>query len=99
MTPEPLKILKKGLQVLKKSISVKETKLETQLAKKKSISSSDEHWLDTEANLVDEDRIMESLENASDYERGFNRLDTNGKDIVKKLRVLAGNLCEVLGWG
>jgi predicted RNase H-like nuclease (RuvC/YqgF family) len=87
MTPEPLKILKKGLQILKKSISVKKTKLETQLAKKKSISSSDEHWLDTEANLIDENHVIESLENASDYERGFNRLDTNSKDIVKKLSV------------
>ena len=39
------------------------------------ISSQDEQWLDHDANLVDEEQVLEALENASDYNRGFKRLD------------------------
>jgi len=42
---------------------------------KRTISSADEHWLDHEANIVDEQRVIENLEAASDYERGLARLD------------------------
>ena len=43
-------------------------------------------------NTVDEERILNNLERASDYERGLERLDADGKAIVKKLRELAGDL-------
>jgi hypothetical protein len=37
----------------------------------KSITESDEAWLDGEGNPVDEERVVDLLENASDYDQGF----------------------------
>ena len=73
------------------------TALQAQLAEKKSISSEDERWLDHEANLVDEQRVLEALEDASDYEQGFARLDGEQKGIVRKLQEAAGDLSKAVG--
>jgi hypothetical protein len=59
--------------------------------------SADERWLDHEANTVEEERILHDLEKASDYERGLERLDEDGKAIMKKLREWAGDLMKVAG--
>ena len=56
------------------------------MAEKKKISSEDEAWLNHEANMVDEQRVIEALETASDYERGFQRLNDVQKGLVRKLR-------------
>jgi len=64
---------------------------------KTSISSADERWLDHEANTVEEEHVIHDLEKASDYERGLERLDRDGKAIVKKLRGWAGDLMKVAG--
>ena len=97
MTLKPLEILKNGLSKFKKTIQVRKDELNGKLARKETISSSDEHWLDNEANIVDEQRILEALESASDYERGFEKLDDKGKAIVKKLRQWGGDLVKVTG--
>jgi len=47
--------------------------------------------------MVDEQRVIDTLEAASDYERGVKRLDGPGKAIVTKLRELAGDLAKVAG--
>ena len=57
------------------------------MAEKKKISSEDEAWLNHKANMVDEQQVIEALETASDYERGFQRLN----DVQKGLEVLAPN--------
>ena len=44
-----------------------------------------------EANAIDEERVLEALEAASDYERGVAKLDDTGKAIVQKLREWAGD--------
>ena len=44
--------------------------MEIKLSQKESISSADERWLDNEGNIVDEQRVLDDLEAASDYERG-----------------------------
>lgn len=49
------------------------------LSQRETISSADEQWLDHEANTIDEDCILHELEAASDYERGFERLNEGGK--------------------
>ena len=36
--------------------------------------------------------VLDALENASDYERGVEKLDDNGKVIFTRLRELAGDL-------
>ena len=97
MAPKPLKILKKGLVKFTEAIKTRKTKLSEKLARAETISSSDEHWLDNEGNTVDEQRVFDTLESASDYERGIERLDENGKAIVKKLREWAGDLAKVPG--
>ena len=53
--------------------------------------------MDFEANTVDEERILNDLERASDYERGLERLDADGKAIVKKLRELGRGFDEGCG--
>jgi hypothetical protein len=96
MTSKPLDILKKGLVKLKESLKTKKEQLETKLARKESISSSDERWLDYEANTIDEQRVLDTLESSSDYERGLEHLDEAGKAIVKKLREWAGDLTKTV---
>jgi len=97
MAPKPLEILKKGLTKFSKKIKERKDALEAKLAQKETISADDEHWLDHEANIVDEQCVIDNLEAASDYERGFSRLDEAGKGVVKKLREWAGELAEVKG--
>jgi len=91
MAPKPLDILKKGLEKFSNSIKTQKDVLTLKLSCQESISSADEWWLDFEANTVDEEHILNDLEKASDYERGLERLDTDGKAIVKRLRGLAGD--------
>jgi predicted RNase H-like nuclease (RuvC/YqgF family) len=97
MAQKPLEILKKGLTKFSKKIKERKDALEAKLARKETISADDEHWLDHEANVVDEQRVIDNLEASSDYERGFTRLDDAGKVVVKKLREWAGELAQVKG--
>lgn len=57
----------------------------------------DEHWLDNEANTIDEQHIIYALESSSDYERGLGCLDEQGKATVKKLREWAGDIAKAAG--
>jgi len=59
--------------------------------------SADEQWLDHDSNLIDEQHVLDILESASDYDRGVEWLDGNGKAIVKKLREWAGDLVKIVG--
>ena len=86
MAPKPLEILKRGLAKFSKKIQDRKNALGAKLSRKENISPADEHWLDHEANTVDEQRIIDDLEAPSDYERGLARLDDAGREIVKKLR-------------
>jgi hypothetical protein len=97
MAIKPLDILKKGLKTLRNQVKTKKEKLEARLAEKKSISSQDERWLDHDANLVDEQLVLEALENASDYERGLEQLDEEQKSVVRRLREVAGDLAKMVG--
>jgi hypothetical protein len=97
MVLKPLDILRKGLEVLTNRVKSRKDVLQARLAKKKSISPEDEQWLDYDANLVDEQRILEALENASDYGEGLARLGDEQRNIVKKLHEAAGDLSKVVG--
>lgn len=97
MTPKPLEVLKKGLAKFTETIKTHKKELSAKLARAETISSSDEHWLDNEGNTVNKQRVLDTLESASDYEQGISRLDENGKAIVKKLREWAGDLAKVTG--
>ena len=97
MAPKPLEILRKGLNRFSKKIKGRKDTLTLKLSRKESISSADERWLDHEANTVEEERVLHDLEQASDYERGLERLDEDGKVIVKQLKEWAGDLMKVAG--
>ena len=97
MPSKLLEVLHKGLKILENWVSEKKRALQAQLTEKKSISSEDEQWLDHEANLVDEQQILEALEDALDYEQGFARLDGEQKGIVRKLQEAAGDLSKAVG--
>ena len=90
MASSPLNVLKKGLKTLYEQFKAKKGQLQAQLAEGKSISSQDERWLDGEANLVDEERVLEVLERASNYEQGLEKLDEGQKGVVARLRQAAG---------
>jgi hypothetical protein len=97
MPLKPLEVLKKGLKTLCDQVKAKKSQLWTQLAEGNSISSQEEKWLDAEADLVKEARLVDILENASDYERGIERLDDGQKGLLTKLRQAAGDLSKVVG--
>jgi hypothetical protein len=90
MALDSLDILKKGLKTLSEQVKARKVKLEAQLAEGNPISPEEEQWLDWEANLVDEERVLDSLEKASDYERAFESLDEGQKGTVKRLQQAAG---------
>ncbi|KAF8264401.1 hypothetical protein EI94DRAFT_1788017 [Lactarius quietus] len=90
----PLYMLKRGLSRLKKHYEAKKKVL---TAKWQSLTAEEEHWLDHEGNLVDEQRVLDTLEAASDYECTVSQLDDAGKALVKKLREEAGDVPKVVG--
>ena len=97
MASKLLDILRKGLKTLTDRVKIKKEALQARVAECQSISSQDERWLDHDANLVDEQQVLEILEDASDYERGFARLDEQQKGLVERLKEAAGELSKVVG--
>ena len=85
---KPLDILKAGLQALWKLTETQKRKLEADLKANQSITASDEEWLDGAGNLVDKECVIDVLENASNYERGLERLNTTERAIVQNLQTL-----------
>ena len=76
MSKKPLDGLKTGLTKLKNHTKAQKDDLLAWLQRKERISSTEEEWLDTEANLVDEEVVVDLLENASDYKHGLTRLNS-----------------------
>ncbi|KNZ71532.1 hypothetical protein J132_08774 [Termitomyces sp. J132] len=89
-----LEILKKGLKTLQNEVKAKKEQHQAQLAAQKPISSEDEAWLDQDGNLVDFVAVVDTLETASDYERGLIELDVQQQGLIRKLREAAGDLAK-----
>ncbi len=81
--------LKNGLHRLKEASRKRKQDLETRLSRSEKISSEDEHWLDNEANHVDEDALVTSLQEAADYEAALKKLTPLQNGLAEKLRKLA----------
>ncbi|KAK2460995.1 hypothetical protein APHAL10511_006987 [Amanita phalloides] len=96
MAPKPIEVLKKGLAKFTETIKACKKELSAKLARAETISSLDEHWLDNDANTVNEQHIIDTLESASEYEQGFSQLDEDGKATIK-LREWTGDLVKVAG--
>jgi len=87
---KPIEILKRGLLKLHNQVQQRKSELEAKLKAGQPVSDADMDWLDGDGNLIDEEQVVEILDNASDYERGFDRLNPQKKVIVQRLRKLAG---------
>ena len=74
---------------LRKQIDEWKSKIQADLNAQKSISERDEAWLDGDGNPVDEERVIDLLENASDYDQCFSELCEMDKDVVRRLKTLA----------
>jgi len=64
MASKPLEILKKGLNKFTETVKTCNNELSAKLARAETISSSDEQWLDNEANTVNEQQVLDTLESA-----------------------------------
>ena len=90
MSPHPLETLKKGFSELFRNIKDRKGKLNVRLSQGEAISPSDKQWLDNEGNTIDDERILEALELAPDYNKAVAKLDSNEQEIMRKLREWAG---------
>ena len=81
-----LEDVKDGFSKLKKSTDDRRKALLDCLARKEKLSDDDERWLDTDGNLVDEFRIINILEAASDFEQAVGRLSDEEMAILHRLR-------------
>ncbi|KAJ6491614.1 hypothetical protein C8R47DRAFT_1044693 [Mycena vitilis] len=85
--PPTLETLKKGYVALQAKIQKRKDDLKERLQKEERIDPADADWLDQDANLVDEEAVIEKLEKAPD---GFACLDANEMGLVEALKDLAG---------
>ncbi|KAJ7485821.1 hypothetical protein FB451DRAFT_1169053 [Mycena latifolia] len=83
-----LEVLHKGRASLKENFKKRRDELAQRLKKEEKISEADEAWLDNDANHVNEDVLIDTLKNASDYECGLSHLDLKQKGLVQKLQEL-----------
>ena len=83
---KPIDVLNKGLKALRKQNEARKSKIQADLDAQKSITESDEEWLDREGNLVHEERVIDLLENASDYDEGFAGLCETDKNRLSRVR-------------
>ena len=62
MVLKPLEVLWKGLKTLTDHVKTKKEELQAHLAESQPISAEDEQWLDHDANLVDEQQVLENAD-------------------------------------
>ena len=90
-----IEILKKGLAKLRNQVQDQKAMLEGKLKAHQPISDSDEEWLNTDGNLVDEEQVVNALDCASDYKQGLKRLNSHDKSVVDKLQSLVGSFASL----
>lgn len=88
-SPSVLETLKMGFSKLKTRFERRRNALTTRLGRKEKLSAEEEDWLDKEANLIDEQHLIDKLDTASDIDRGLERLDSQDKLLVEKLKMEA----------
>jgi predicted nucleic acid-binding Zn-ribbon protein len=92
-TAKPLNVLRKAFSKLKKSFEKRRKDLHhllDRLARRAKLTDDDENWLDNDGNLVTEERVIDTLDAASDFERGVERLSDDEKAAFQRLRQAAG---------
>jgi hypothetical protein len=74
---------RKACLKLHKSLKVRKDELNAKLARNESISSSDEHWLDHEGNIIDEQHVRTSTSTAIDDNDGPDEPRPTRRDVLK----------------
>jgi hypothetical protein len=77
-----------GLQIIQSQVQDQKLRLMADMRAGKKLTESEEEWLDHAGNLVDEERIVELLKNASDYQKAFECLNKEDKGVVERLQAL-----------
>ena len=95
MPSEKLQTLKNGLSVLLKQIEPRKNELTAKLGRGETISDEDAQWLDHAGNIVDEQRVVDILGAAEDYEAAFASLSAADKVTVGRLQELGENLPSI----
>lgn len=88
MRENSLILLKTGLLELEKGVGTRRKHLLDCLQRQEKISEEEEAWLDNDANCVDEEAIIGTLEKASDFEHALSQLNPEQKKVVERLREL-----------
>jgi hypothetical protein len=83
-----LETLRAGHARLKDSVKIRRNDLAERLQKKETISDADSTWLNNQANQVDKDAPIDTLDNASDFERGVSCLNSKQKGLYQTLNAL-----------
>jgi hypothetical protein len=96
-----LEKVKQGLEALRKQTEARKSIILAHLnskepAERTKVTAEDEKWLDGEANLVDEEMLVQEIDEASDCECGVGRLDEKKKTMWEKLVKLGGGAVKVL---
>ena len=86
---KPIDTLKNGLEILHNQICDHKASLEAALKANEPISMADEEWLDNSANLADEERLVNELDSAANYESTLERLNLQYRLTVEKLMRIA----------
>ena len=86
MSKNLLDELESGLQVLHERIQARKNDLLARLAKEEKISDEDETWLDNEANLVDEESLVTSLQASLDPKAVLLALNETQRTALDRLR-------------
>ena len=83
---KPVEILKKGLAKLCGQIQGWKTELEAKLKACHPISeAADQDWLDGDGNLIHEERVVEILDNVSDWKSSWEKENVTLKQWIKIL--------------
>ena len=98
MESKSLNVLKNGLASLQRHISAKRDVLTTHLKNNELIPEADKTWLDQgEGNTVDEERVLDLLEKAPNYEQALQQLSSQDRFVVEKLQQLAAGTTKFTG--
>jgi hypothetical protein len=86
-----IELLKKGFAALEKHVRKRKTALEDRLQREERLDAADNAWLDGPANMIDERRALDVLEDASDYERGLSGLSQGLQVAVQRMKDFAAS--------
>ena len=87
-----LRVLKKGFDRLTESTKARRDAILARVKRGEKVSDADERFIDQEANLVDEQAVLDTLEESSDFERDIGKLSEKDKSVVNRLKAAAGSV-------